>query len=241
MARVDEETEDPTAAPQRRAAPTAHPDDARLPRRPVGLLPLPRIARPDLASPRLTLVTLQSRDAYRTLLHDGVVRARPEHGEPGFREAYTWMGARMRDRLPTDGDGMLWAWARATRRALLQHARQARGEVLVVARVACERVLLSDYLDWHQVLNRSLNVVPLPGERDDAWERRFETVYEAWASEADAYRDVAWDAWPRELRATTETSWDAIFDLDAVPTTRPLQATVHELAVTDVVRAVQVS
>ncbi|MGX1575513.1 hypothetical protein [Cellulosimicrobium funkei] len=52
---------------------------------------------------------------------------------------------------------------------------------------------------------------------------------------------MAWDAWPRELRATTETSWDAIFDLDAVPTTRPLQATVHELAVTDVVRAVQVS
>ncbi len=53
--------------------------------------------------------------------------------------------------------------------------------------------------------------------------------------------DVGWDAWPRELRAATGASRDASFDLDAAPTTRPLQATVHELAVTDVVRAVQVS
>ncbi|MET3976300.1 hypothetical protein [Cellulosimicrobium sp. BE325] len=52
---------------------------------------------------------------------------------------------------------------------------------------------------------------------------------------------MAWDAWPRELRAATGASRDASFDLDAAPTTRPLQATVHELAVTDVVRAVQVS
>ncbi len=113
MARVGQETEDPTSAPPRRAVPTAHPDDTRLPRHPV------------------------------RRLAPAAHRARPQ-----------------------------------TTRGRTRPTRIA---------------------------------------------------------------DVAWDAWPRELRAATGASRDASFDLDAAPTTRPLQATVHELAVTDVVRAVQVS
>jgi len=40
--------------------------------------------------------------------------------------------------------------------------------VLLAVRVARERVLLSDFHDWHTVLNQSLHVPPLPGESDPA-------------------------------------------------------------------------
>lgn len=230
-----------TGTPMREPATTQVRAYDRLPRRTPRLLRVPRLSAPELSAPTLTLVTLQSREAYETLQRDGVLRCASHPSDPDFREAYGWMASQMRRRLPTAGDGILWAWARTKRAAVVHHARHARGQVLLTVQVSRDRVLVSDYLDWHQVLNRCVNIVPLPGESDVEWERRFDVEWDAWHERTRPYEGMPIDQWPTDLRAEIETSWETIFDLDAVSVDRPLQAALHTLTVEDVVRAVRIA
>ncbi|MEG3614655.1 DUF3841 domain-containing protein [Isoptericola haloaureus] len=213
----------------------------RLPHRLARVVTVPRLRTPDLTSGMLTLVTLQSREAYQVLARDGVLCGDPMLGDPDFSEAYGWMAEQMRHRLPTTGNGMLWAWARTPRTAVVEHARQVPGSVLLTLRVARDRVLLSDYIDWHQVLNRCINIAPLPGETDAEWGRRFDVEWDAWDERTRCFDRVALALWPLDLRAEIEASWEAIFDLATIPPHRSLQATVHELTERDVVRAVRIN
>lgn len=210
----------------------------RLPRR-TPLVAAPWMAKPVLDGDTLTLITLQTPGAYEVLQRDGVLHGDPVLGDPDFAEGYSWMARQMKERLPTSGDGMLWLWARTRRRDLLDDLRHARGDVLLTVRVPRERALLSDFCDWHQVLNHAINVAPLPGESDEQWEARFDIERGAWDERTRPYDGVPFDEWPHDLRAETEASWDAIFDLNLVPPHRPIQATVHELRAQDVVRAVR--
>jgi hypothetical protein len=212
----------------------------RLPRRVPPLLGVPRLRRPDLGRDFLSLITVQSRDAYEALHRDGVLHGDPRLGEPDYAEAYAWMSDQMGRRVPENGPGMLWLWARVRRSAVIDHARANPGSVLLSVRVARDRVLISDYLDWHQVLNRSLNVGILPHETDEEWSRRFDTEQAAWDERTRPFATTPIDAWPATLRDEIQQSWNTIFDLDAVPPHRPLQATIRCLRANDVTRAVRI-
>lgn len=48
--------------------------------------------------------------------------------------------------------------------------RHAREEVFLTVRITKDRVLLSEFPDWHSVFDRSLHGPPLPGVNDDEWE-----------------------------------------------------------------------
>jgi len=193
------------------------------------------------------MYTFQTREAYETLRRDGVLvgdsskGADDWAGEQVFREAYAWMRRQMARRLPGPPHrGLLWLWPTATRELLRDIAKYARGEVLLTVRVARERALLSEFSDWHAVLNRYLHVPVNPGESEDEWELRWTALDDDFGARAKPYDAAPITEWPDELRVEIESSWEAIFD---PATWRPklnLQATISELRTADVVRAVRI-
>lgn len=210
-----------------------------LPVRPWFIAPPLRVVS-DPAAEVLTMYTFQTRDAYDSLVRDGVLVGDSLLGLPEFQEAYTWMLHQMDRRLPGPSGGLLWLWPTATRRRLRDDARHARGEVLLTVQVAAERVLLSEFLDWHAVLNRSLHVPPLPGESDEDWEARWSPIDDNFDERAKPHRKEPITAWPEVLRAEMESSWQLIFDPATWRTPPMLQATMREVRAEDVVRAVRI-
>lgn len=194
----------------------------------------------NLDGEQLTLQTLQTREAYETLARDGALVGDSSRGWAEFQEAYGWMLREMDRRLSGSKGGLLWLWPTATRARLRDDARRARGDVLLSVRVARDRVLLSDFMDWHSALNRSLHVPALPGESDADWESRWTVLDDDFRARTAPYGSLPMNDWPEYLRAEIEASWDAIF----VPTTwraKPvLQATMREVRSADVVRAVRI-
>jgi hypothetical protein len=211
-----------------------------LPSRPWFLAPPLRVVSDPWAE-MLTLHTIQNRDAYETLVNVGVLVGDSTLGWTEFQEAYSWMLRQMDRRLPTGSSGgLLWLWPTATRARLCDDAKNARGEVLLTVRVARGRVLLSEFLDWHAVLNRSLHVPALLGETDEEWEARWNPLDDDFTARAEPYRALPINEWPDDLRAEIESSWEAIFDSRTWRTPPVLQATMRELRAEDVVRAVRI-
>lgn len=81
--------------------------------------------------------------------------ATDQTGDSGWSRPYDWMRQRMAERMPGfSGDYPVWAWLKrpSTRPSVWW---QAAGEatVLISAIVPRQRILLSDFDDWHAVLN----------------------------------------------------------------------------------------
>jgi hypothetical protein len=205
-----------------------------------GSVPRGRIAY-DIGAPVLLLHTFQSEAAFEGLLSTGRIKPDPARADPDFAVAYAWMLRQMEERLPTQGGAALWLWAKIRRRDLMSHCRESRGEVLLTCRVPRERVLLSEFDDWHQVLNGSPTVLPLRGESDDAYGDRLDILLDDFFARVGAagVRDDALSTWPDDLRQEIEATWDSIFDPANYERTSYWQATVHELRVEDVMEAVR--
>lgn len=112
-----------------------------------------------------------------------------------FRRAYDWIGAQVEERVPRP-DGVelpVWAWAlnyglaqRPDRRRML-FRNFARTDVILELEVPDELVILSDFDDWHCVLN------DIPIRTDAEWEH-------------DADREFTVDE--------TRRSWQRIFSVE---------------------------
>ncbi|WP_350225255.1 DUF3841 domain-containing protein [Arthrobacter sp. efr-133-TYG-118] len=167
--------------------------------------------------------------------------ADPTRAWTEFPDAYAWMYRQMQSRLPTRGKGVLWLWAKIRRRDLLSHCRRSRGKVLLTCRISRERVLLSEFDDWHRVLNGSPNLLAHPGESDDAYSNRLNMVLDNFFNQVSAagveHEPVS--TWPADLRHEIEASWESIFDPTNYPRISYWQATVHELRAEDVTEAVR--
>lgn len=196
----------------------------------------------DPGAATLTLHTVQHFDAYAEMLATGVMKPRRWADEDDFAEAYEWMLRNMDERLPSSGSGILWCWAKIRRRDLVRTCRLARGEVLMTCRVPRERVLLSEFFDWHCVLNRSLHVPQRLGEDSDTFWARAEPLIDDLHARATAagLPTQSLRGWPSELRGELEDSWTGIFDPTAWNDRSSVQATVHEIHLADVVRAVRI-
>jgi len=200
--------------------------------------PLRLVSR--LKSAVVTLYTVQTREAYETFVREGVLLGDPTLGEPSFQEAYCWMLRQMDARLPPPREGLLWLWANPSRRRLWSNAKLSSGEVLLTVRVHRDRILLSEFSDWHMVLNRGLHVPRFPGEAAAAWEARADALDNEFECEAEPHRDLPLAEWPTNLRSRLETSWEAIFDPATWNAKSWIQATMRELHPEDVVRAVRI-
>ncbi len=178
----------------------------------------------------MTLWKIESLTVWHKLQQESVLRARREHIDADFLNAYDWLRGQMTPRIgpPPEPDVYpMWAYfqfASATkRRPDLRRISSgySRDQTMVLVELGVEesRVLLSDYHDWHYVLNDQYFPVSL----DD---------FESFAS-ANHDEETA-----RQLKLR---SWPRIFDLDfrAPEVTSPrdektIQATFWELRLEDV-------
>lgn len=119
---------------------------------------------------------------------------------------------------------------------MIEEARRTRGDVLLTVRVPKERVLLSDFDAWHSPLTRFPHVASKPGESFAEWETRFELAHNDWDSRVAPWRNTPNAEGPHDLRTELEHSWQGIFNLNSTW----VQATVHELSLGHVVRAVRI-
>lgn len=189
----------------------------------------------------ITLHTIQTREAYQTLARESVLVGDSSRGWEEFQEAYGWMLRQMDVRgLPGTAGGLLWLWPAPTARDLRGSARRARGDVLLTVRVALGRALLSEFSDWHAVLNRYLHVPARPDESHKDREARWMALDDDFRARAKPYDRAPLVEWPTELRAELESSWVAIFDPSTWSTNQSLQATMREVHAADVVRAVRI-
>jgi hypothetical protein len=203
----------------------------------------PRRTHLDLDADPVRLYSVQSADAYRVLAERGWLTGDPGFAEPEFVDAYAWLAAQMNRRLPTQGEAMLWAWVRIARRDLVWDFGRQRGSVLLTLEVPRVRVLVHSYGDWHMPLNRSVHLLPEPGESLEAWSLRTDPISEAFDARVKAAvgdLGVPVSQWPDELRDEIETSWRAIFDPETWDPGTAVQATLHEIRASDVVRAVRI-
>lgn len=132
--------------------------------KPVSRSRLFEILRADPRTP-VRVWSVQHRDALRVAHRTGRLSGNhghvfgryrdPQPDDPDPPSPYDWMRRRMVERMPGfSGDYPVWAWLKrpSTRPSVW---RQAAGEapVLVSAIVPRQRILLSDFDDWHAVPN----------------------------------------------------------------------------------------
>ena len=149
--------------------------------------------------------------ALRVLERDGELVADGRRTSRDFRPAYRWMAEQMTARIgppPRPGALPLWAWAQwlgpKQRQPDMRYSgHQPRGTACF--RLALDmpdaQVLLSDFDDWHAVLN--------------GWHLS-QSEADADAFDADlAAADVPWGwPYPEPFRSRVIGSWTRVFDLD---------------------------
>lgn len=189
----------------------------------------------------VTLCTFQSPEAYEMLRKEGVLIGDPTRGWEEFQEAYAWLDRNMDDRgIPGPAGALLWLWPDPSARRIRTHARQARGEVMLTVRLPAEKVLISEFDDWHAVLNRVLNVPQRVGEAEEDWDRRSARQWDDFSAKAGSLARGPTDELPTDLRAELENSWQQIFDPSTWHPDSTLQATARELRRAEIVRAVRI-
>jgi Domain of unknown function (DUF3841) len=210
----------------------ARPDDA-VPRGRIGY---------DICAKRLLLHTVQTEEAFDTLLSKGQLVPDMSLAEPEYADAYSWMLRQMAARLGTVGNGAIWLWARTQRRHLVDSCRQAEGQVFLTCEVLRERVLLSHFIDWHDVLNAWPHVQAHRGESEDDYLSRVDCVFDDFEARkrAAGLSGVGIQGWPEDLRTEIEQSWEHILDPRRYGRFECWQGTMHFLQTDDVVEAVRI-
>lgn len=138
----------------------------------------------------------------------------------GFRQAYAWMAARMRDRMGPAPQGVehpVWAWARPPSPTQsgapdLRSMRYEDANALIELDVPASSVVLSNFGTWHSVLNGWPNA--LTEEAQDALEAKvFEIRKKNGRVEKKTSLLDALDYADSEIMALLERSWDSIFEV----------------------------
>jgi hypothetical protein len=104
----------------------------------------------------MTLYAVISADAWTALTTTGRLTGRGDLIDPAFFDAYAWI-RRVAARRGLGDAWPVWLWAKTTRYELVRQVRDAAreqpGSVLITARIHRSRLLLSEFQEWHSVLN----------------------------------------------------------------------------------------
>ncbi|MEW4370546.1 DUF3841 domain-containing protein [Paenibacillus kandeliae] len=100
--------------------------------------------------------TVQSLEAWDAAQRSGFLHGHPEHIM--FMKPYHWMMSQMGQRLPGyDGSYPVWVWPQQPDLQELHHYTGRQQCVCLTLRLQPEDVLLSDFEEWHAVLNDTFN------------------------------------------------------------------------------------
>ena len=181
--------------------------------------------------------TMQPAGLYAKLESKGILLTDGRRCYRQFTPAYQWMMAQMRHRLlPSPAKFPWWGWCRweGKRRAKPDlraggYLRKGQRGVRIELELEDEEVLLSDFSDWHYVLNEWYL------SDNEAEDERFERALKKLGHKRPA-------PYPEPLRAKMQDSWQRIFELGGgdpawrgKPSRRSIQATFWELRLKDVV------
>lgn len=108
-----------------------------------------------------TFWTIQHIDKWKDFQKTGVLIADEKYAEPNFINAYKWIANQMSFRMVnTQNCGIhpIWAWYKYDekfRPDLRRRGHLAKGDggVLIEFEESFDKVLLSDFMNWHLVLN----------------------------------------------------------------------------------------
>ncbi|MDO4647305.1 MAG: DUF3841 domain-containing protein [Eubacteriales bacterium] len=160
----------------------------------------------------MLLWTIQAQAAYKRMLDTGVLRADENHllfeGNYGFKKSYLWMSEQMRKRIGNPLEEVrfpVWAWyqweGKRKRIDMRSHGfSDTPGEpiVLLTVDVPEDRVLLSDFDNWHFVLNNS----EVPYIEDHDWDKEYSQQEKEDSWELIFNYDKAYDDCPLSTQAT---------------------------------------
>lgn len=132
----------------------------------------------------------------------------------------------------------MWVWARLPRTDLVDTVRDAvrdgGGSVLVTLVIPRGQLLLTDYLEWHTVLNGQPSPpleCPQCGTRHcnnpvchDGWFDRWSEDWDEQARRAGVDLGRPWWTWPEPAQTQLLASWENVF---SPPRRRPLQGCVE--------------
>ena len=152
----------------------------------------------------MILWTFQPAAIWDLLLTKGVYRCDSSQIDPDFRDAYDWLAGKMKERIGLPPKGVeypVWAWYIQNWKHVKPDLRRERwcygngGKLFacIEIEVPDEDVLLSDFDNWHCVLNRYL--VSETEEEDE---------------QQDAYCGMLSED---EKRSYMEKNWERIFDI----------------------------
>ena len=166
---------------------------------------------------RRVLRTLIDADGWdRHLARGRALVPDPARAEPDFFAAYAWMSDRHAEHVPgSRGGPLLWLWARVGRDSLVDMVRHdsrskgsGTGSVLLTVAARPDRFLLSDFMEWHAVLNKwpARGWSDPPDADTDAADpghlcARLDAALPGW-------RDAPPDRWPAALAREMLGSWD---------------------------------
>lgn len=161
----------------------------------------------------MRLWTIQGIEIYEQLQREGVAYCtRPAAGdEPVFVRAYRWMAGQMRKRIGEPSvagiEFPLWAWyqynsAKSNRPPMSIHDAQEGLSVFMELEIPEKDVLLSEFSNWHAVLNEG----PI-----DNWKKIFRKTD---LLDKEFGRRLPFGEYPLEIQEEIERSWEAVFDLD---------------------------
>ena len=179
----------------------------------------------------MILWTIQPLEILDLLRREGCYRCDPEKGvDPYFLRAYDWLAGKMAERIGPPPEGVrypVWAWYRQNgrhRKPDLRSERWCYGYggmpyVCMELSIPSERVVLSDFDEWHCVLNDIL--ISDTEEENDAQESYFAALS------------------PAEQVEYKSRNWERVFDVkrlknDWVTRGDWVQATFWELRTEDV-------
>lgn len=161
----------------------------------------------------MRLWTIQGLAIYQQLQREGVAFCTKPSWEAyeTFMRAYRWMADQMRQRIgePPIKDIIypIWAWyqydsAKSKKPKKSIHNIPEGVSAYMEIEVPDNDVLLSDFSNWHSVLNG--------GPLSD-WKKIFKEID---LLDKEAGRVLKFDEYPEEIQKEIEKSWEAVFDLD---------------------------
>lgn len=161
----------------------------------------------------MRLWTIQGIEIYKQMQRDGVAFCtKPEWSDDEkFMKAYRWMVEQMKQRIGeppiNDIKYPIWAWYQYNSAKSKKPPRsyldiQEGVSAYMEIEIPDDEVLLSDFMNWHNVLNQ----FPLTD-----WKKINKKTD---LLEKEAGKNLRFKDYPVEIQKEIEKTWDAIFDLN---------------------------